>query len=92
VGRLRGFDRYLGRDGKTVRELLVSPDSALPAEMNVVDDGALVERHTFEYVRVSNGSWVRQRSSSEAVVPGRPSQRLVAVTTMDDIRTAGGAR
>lgn len=90
-GRVRGLDRYLGRDGSRVEELLVHPESALPAEMNVVDGGTLLERHRFDYQR-SGDAWLRRRTASETAVPGAPGQRLLSVSTLDDVRTAGGAR
>lgn len=90
-GRVRGLDRYLGRSGSRVEELLVHPESALPAEMNVVDGETLVERHRFDYQR-SGSSWLRRRTASETAMPGTPKQRLLSVSTLDDIRTAGGVR
>ncbi|MEZ5290746.1 MAG: hypothetical protein R2745_06665 [Vicinamibacterales bacterium] len=92
VGRVRGLDRYLARQGDTVREVLVAPDTALPAELNVVAGRVLVERHTFEYRRLADGGWVRHRTVSAAPVPGQPSQRLVSLTALDDIHATGGAR
>lgn len=91
VGRIRGLDRYVAKDGTRVHELLVNPESALPAELNIADGKALVERHRFEYARLGAG-WVRSRVASETAMPGTPSQRLVAVSTMNDVRTKGGAR
>lgn len=93
LGRLRGKDRFLEQRGSRTRELLVSPDTGLPSELNVVDGGALVERHTFDYARTRTGDWVRRRTSSEAVMPGTAGQRLVAVTTLEDVQVpAGGVR
>lgn len=90
-GRVRGLDRYLAKDGTKVHEVLVNPDSALPAEVNVADGTTLVEHHRFEYARLGRG-WVRTRAASETAIPGTPSQRLVAVSTMADVQTKGGAR
>jgi hypothetical protein len=92
AGRVRGLDRYIVRDGDTLHEMLVHPESALPAELNVATGKALVEHHTFDYTRMADGTWVRKRMASETAMPGTPSQRLVAVSTLDDVRTAGGAR
>lgn len=90
-GKVRGLDRYLSNDGTKVHEVLVDPESALPAEVNVADGKTLVEHHRFEYARVGRG-WVRTRVASETAMPGTPSQRLVAVSTMGDVKTKGGAR
>ena len=90
-GRVRGLDRYLARNGSRVQELLVHPDSALPAEMNVVDGEALVDRHRFDYQR-NGAAWLRRRTESETAMPGTPGQRLLSVSTLDDIRTSGGGR
>jgi hypothetical protein len=92
TGRVRGLDRYVAREGATVHEMLVHPESALPAELNVVDGKTLVEHHRFDYARMADGTWVRRRMASETALPGTPSQRLLAVSTLDDIHTAGGAR
>lgn len=90
VGRLRGLDRFVERSGARVRELLVSPETALPRELNVAEGEALVERHIFDYAQTSSDTWVRRRSASEALLPGTAGQRMVAVTTLDDLRIAGG--
>jgi hypothetical protein len=92
TGRVRGLDRYVTREGSTVHEMLVHPESALPAEMNVAEGKTLLQHHRFDYRRLADGTWIRRRMASETAMPGTPSQRLVAVATLDDIQTAGGAR
>lgn len=91
VGRVRGLDRYLTKDGSRVNEMLVHPESALPAEINITEGRTLVEQHRFEYARRGRG-WLRTRVSSETAVPGTPAERLLAVSTMDDVRTKGGVQ
>ena len=53
VGSVRALHRYLARSGRVVEEVLVTPDTALPVELNRLEDGVLVEHHTFEY----RGGW-----------------------------------
>jgi hypothetical protein len=92
AGRVRGLDRYVTREGSAVHEMLVHPESALPAEVNVAEGKTLLQHHRFDYRRLADGTWIRRRMASETAMPGTPSQRLVAVSTLDDVQTAGGAR
>lgn len=92
AGRVRGRLRYVAREGQRVEELLVAADTQLPVELNVVEDGVLREQHAFTYLALAGRGWVRQRSTSQTVVPGPQPQRLRSTTQLDDIRTAGGGR
>ena len=92
VGSVRALHRYLARSGRMVEEVLVTPDTALPAELNRLEDGVLVEHHTFEYAPVGDGRLVRARTRSDTALPQGHGARLVAVTSLSGIRVAGGAR
>jgi hypothetical protein len=92
VGRLGSLDRYLVRRGRVVEEVLVGPETGLPVEMNILEGGALVEHHRFEYDAIPGGGFVRRMARSESAVPGTPGQRLVSVTTVADVRLMAGAR
>jgi hypothetical protein len=75
-----------------VEEWLVTPDTALPVELNRLEDGVLVEHHTFEYAPVGDGRLVRARTRSDSALPQGNGTRLVALTALTGIRVAGGAR
>lgn len=92
AGQLRGLTRYVARHGRREDEVLVSAETQLPAELNVVEDGALAEHQQFSYLEVPGRGWVRHQVTAQTRVPGAASQRLLSVTTLTDIRTSGGAR
>ncbi|MCC6991081.1 MAG: hypothetical protein IT181_18900 [Acidobacteria bacterium] len=92
TGRLRGLMRYVARRGTTTEEVLVASDTMLPAELNVVKNGVLTEHHAFSYRRLPGNRWVRQQSVAHTLVAGSQPQRMLSITTLDDIRTDGGAR
>lgn len=92
TGSVRNLERYLQRRGERTEETLVSPATALPLEMNVVEGGELAEHHEFTYQEAAPGQLVRTRTRSESRVPGGGGQRLVAITSLTDVRVAGGVR
>ena len=90
TGSVRRLERYLARHGTRVQEVLVSPATALPVEVNVADRGVLEEHHEFAYDEGPHGQIVRTRTRSESRVPGQANERLVSVTTLSNVRVAGG--
>ncbi len=90
AGSVRRLERYLDTRGARWQEVLVEPASALPVEVNVMQDGQLEEHHEFTYVESAPGQLVRTRTRSETRVPGTKGQRLVATTTLVSVRVAGG--
>lgn len=92
TGRLRGLTRYVAQRNAAVEEVLVSPETQLPAEVSVVKDGVLTEHHTFSYVQVPGNRWVRHRSTAQTIVTGRTPQRLLSITALDDVRAPWGGR
>lgn len=90
VGKVRALQRYLARRGTVVEEALVAADTGLTMELNLVENGALVEHHAFEYVPVAGGRLVRGRTRSESALPGGSGGRVVALTTLSDIRVDDG--
>ncbi|MGD9904735.1 MAG: hypothetical protein AB7U83_14825 [Vicinamibacterales bacterium] len=88
VGRLSRY--VLARDG-VVEEALVAGDSALPVEVNRLEQGALVEHHRFDYTAVGE-MLVRTRTHSESALRDGSGARLVSVTTLSAVRVDGGAR
>ena len=92
LGSVRSLQRYVGRRGRTIEEVLVAPDTGAIVEMNRLEDGVLVEHHRFEYAPIGGGRLARVRTRSESALPQTPDRRLVAVTTLSAIRVAGGER
>ena len=92
IGSVRSLERYLARRGRVIEEMLVAPDTAVPIELNRLEDGVLVEHHAFEYAPVGDGRLVRVRARSEAALPERQGERLVSLTMLSDIRVKGAAR
>lgn len=92
AGTVRALSRYLERRGRTVEEVLVAPETGLPAELNRVENGVLLEQHRFEYTPVGDDRFVRSRTESTSAVPDGAGVRLVSVTTLSAIQLAGGAR
>ncbi len=90
AGSVRRLERYLAKHGTRVQEVLVSPATALPVEVNVADGGVLEEHHEFAYEEGAQGQLVRTRTRSESRVPGTVNDRLVSVTTLANVRVAGG--
>jgi hypothetical protein len=49
VGRARGFDRYLTTTAEGTQEVLVTPETALPVEINVQTQSGANARSTMAY-------------------------------------------
>lgn len=90
AGSVRHLERYLDTRGARVQEVLVEPTTALPIEVNVVQDGRLDEHHEFSYQEPIPGHLVRTRTRSESRVPGTTDQRLVTITSLTNVRVSGG--
>jgi hypothetical protein len=89
VGRVRGLDRFLAyRDG-VLHEVLADPASALPVEINTVQDGVLASHLVFDYVRRSNDTWVRRGMRAEQIVPGHPTHRSRLTVEFRNVTTGG---
>jgi hypothetical protein len=90
VGRMRGLDRFVSRDGDETRELLVDPGSVLPVEVNVARRGALASRLEMSYLAHGTGH-VRSALRSELVVgQGAAGDRLVTEMTLGNIALGAG--
>jgi hypothetical protein len=93
VGQLRGLDRFLSQTADVIHELLVDPDTALPVEINVADEGVLVRHATFDYesIALSAGSaLLRSRLRNEQVVPESSGMRLVTEIELTNVRLTEG--
>jgi hypothetical protein len=91
IGKLRGFDRYLSTQSDLTQEVLVSPTTALPIEINVTRNGVFESQSRFEYEQLADGSLVRRLWRSESVVPGRVSERFIVQMTVSNV-VAGNDR
>lgn len=94
VGRVRGFDRFLLREEGMTRELLVTPATALPAEINTARAGALASRLQLEYVAAGSLGHVRQALRSERPATSSSADELIVTDlVMANIEVGtGGAR
>jgi hypothetical protein len=91
VGQVRGLDRYLSERRDTTYEVLVVPDSALPAEMNVAIGGRLVSHTTFAHESHASGVLFRRRLTSEQLVPNASSgDRSVVEIELANVRLGSG--
>ncbi len=86
---VQGFDQYLAptRDGQV--EVLADPDSALPVEINVVRNGALIEHATMAYADAPDGRMLRQRLHVERAVPHADGARSVTDVQLSNARIEG---
>ena len=92
IGTVRALQRYLARRGRIVEEMLVAPDTAVPVELNRLEDGILVEHHAFEYAPAGDGRLVRVRARSESSFAQAQGTRLISLTTLSAVRVKGGAQ
>jgi hypothetical protein len=79
--------------GDLTEEVLVSPDAALPAEVNTLQQGTLVSRVEFAYDRHPDLGFVRRFMRAEQV--GDPSSGTRLMTDIELANLAvnpGGAR
>jgi hypothetical protein len=85
AGKIRGLDRYLTQSDGRIQEVLVSADTVVPVEINVVNDSALESHSTFEYEALADGTLWRKRARTESVVPNRPGHRFVSQMTVSNV-------
>ena len=80
-GRLGRHDRYVTSEGEATTETLVEPGTMLPAEVNVMRNGALAERSQLAYARMPGGRWYLARQRSESAMPDGSGRRFVSTRT-----------
>jgi hypothetical protein len=85
VGRVRGLDRYVAPAGEALEEVLVDPETALPAEVNVARGGQLVRRSTFAYAEAAGRRLVRRQALAEQLLPGDRGDRLQSTIALSDV-------
>ncbi len=90
---MRGLDRFLSGDGLDTHEVLVSPEAALPVEVNTLRDGALRARTELRYEVHGTIGHVRQFMRNEQTVAGQTSSRVIAEVELTNVAIAtGGAQ
>jgi hypothetical protein len=83
AGKVRGLDQFIRKDGAEVHELLASPDSSLPVELNQTNNGRLVSHAQFEYQPFNGNGIARSRVHSErALADGTRSVSDVSVANI----------
>ena len=85
VGRVRGLDRHVSRDGDTVSEVLADPRSGVVMERNVARGGALRERVQFEYATRPDGSLFRHTIRTEHASEGDGQGRAVLTVVFSNL-------
>jgi hypothetical protein len=92
-GLERGLERFVDTSDGQTTEILSDPGWAVPVEINVVRDGALVSHTTFAYVEDPGAGLVRRRMRSEHALSAESGERTVVDMELANIRLdRGGAR
>jgi hypothetical protein len=84
-GRVGRRLRYVLAERDAETETLVEPDTMLPAEVNVVKDGALALRTTFGYARMPGGRWYLATARSETALTDGSGRRFVSTRTQVNV-------
>jgi len=85
-GRVKGLDRFVSMAGSRTIEALVDRDVALPVELNVTENGALVAHTTFSYVQGPANRLVRRTIHTERLMPNSDGARTVADMEFANVR------
>jgi hypothetical protein len=85
-GLVRGLDRFVKTDGGQIHEILADPESAVPVEVNLLQDGALLSHTTFGYAAAADGSLVRQSLHIERALPTPTGERAMIDTSYANVR------
>jgi len=89
----RGLERFIANANGETTEVLSDPAWAVPVEINVVRDGALVSHSTFSYTEDPGAGRVRRRMRSEHLVSPESGDRSVVDVELSNIRLdRGGVR
>jgi hypothetical protein len=90
IGTVRGLERFVVQAADRTQELLLDPDTALPAELNVARQGRLFSRTSFDYQASSTGSLLRRRLHTEFALGSSASGRLVSDIELTDVTIGQG--
>lgn len=69
AGRVRALDRFISTLDQDTTEVLADPQTALPLEINVVRNQALLSHTTMGYVRGEGGALIRRTLRIERAIP-----------------------
>ena len=89
VGRVGRLDRFLAHSDGALHEVLADPASALPVEINTVQDGVLESHVVLDYAKRPSGAWVRRSIRAEQIVPGQPTHRSRLTVEFRNVTTGG---
>jgi hypothetical protein len=89
VERVRGLDRFLTQNDGVLHEVLADPASALPVEINTVENGVLASHIVLDYAEGPNNAWVRRSMRAEQAVPGHSTQRSRLIVEFRNVTTRG---
>jgi len=91
VGRVRGLDRFVAATGSSSQEVLVTPDTVLPVEVNVLSAGVLQSRTELLYSPYGTDRHVRQLMRTEQSV-GDEGRAVTEVELSNIILLDGGGQ
>jgi hypothetical protein len=91
-GMVNGLERFVSRDGGTTTEVLSDPSWAVPVEINVIRDGALVSHSTLTYAEDPGAGLVRRRIRSELLVAPESGDRAVIDVELANLRLDRGVK
>jgi hypothetical protein len=89
IGQVRGHDQFILRSGAQVDELLITPDTAVPVELNETTEGELTARMEFEYDAQGADALVRRHVRAERAIGKSGGERMVtdlSVTNLTLVR------
>lgn len=91
-GTVNGLERFVSHDGGAMTEVLSDPTWAVPVEINVVRDGALVSHSTLTYAEDPGAGLVRRRIRSELLVSPESGDRAVIDVELANVRLDRGVK
>jgi hypothetical protein len=91
-GTVNGLERFVSHDAGTMTEVLSDPNWAVPVEINVVRDGALVSHSTLTYAEDPGAGLVRRRIRSELLVSPESGDRVVIDVELANLRLDRGVK
>lgn len=94
LGKLRGYDRYLLREGEISTEVLVHDTLVVPMEVNVAKNGQLQSHKRLVYQSDASGALRLYSTHLERLQPQSGGKRVVTDMQISNYRaaTAGGIR
>jgi hypothetical protein len=83
---VRGLDRFVSTRAGEVTEVLSDPAWAVPVEINVTRDGALVSHSRLSYRQDPGAGLVRQRYVTERLISPESGDRAIVDVELDNVR------